>query len=66
MNSRLVHGYYVLDGLPSKFNLTLGVGKNSHTVVCQHGGQSSAGLRQLATLGNPLARANRSGHASPR
>ena len=37
MNSRLVHGYYVLDGLPIKFNLTLGAGKNARTVVCQHG-----------------------------
>ncbi|MDE2252693.1 MAG: TrbG/VirB9 family P-type conjugative transfer protein [Betaproteobacteria bacterium] len=41
MNSRLVHGYYVIDGLPSKFNLTLGVGKDARTVVCRHGGQDA-------------------------
>ena len=44
MNSRLVHGYYVIDGLPSKFNLTLGVGKDARTVVCQHGSQESTGF----------------------
>ena len=36
MNSRLVHGYYVIDGLPTKFKLVLGVGKNSRAVTCHH------------------------------
>ena len=36
MNSRLVHSYYVIDGLPTKFKLVLGVGKNSRAVTCHH------------------------------
>ena len=36
MNSRLVHGDYVIDGLPTKFKLVLGVGKNSRAVTCHH------------------------------
>jgi type IV secretion system protein VirB9 len=36
MNSRLVHGYYVIDGLPQKFKLVVGVGKNSRSVTCHH------------------------------
>ncbi|MHB1657633.1 MAG: TrbG/VirB9 family P-type conjugative transfer protein [Burkholderiales bacterium] len=36
MNSRLVHGYDVIDGLPTKFKLVVGVGKNSRSVTCHH------------------------------
>ena len=36
MNSRLVHGDYVIDGLPTRFKLVLGVGKNSRAVTCHH------------------------------
>uniref|UniRef100_E6QPE3 Conjugal transfer protein TrbG/VirB9/CagX (Modular protein) n=1 Tax=mine drainage metagenome TaxID=410659 RepID=E6QPE3_9ZZZZ len=36
LNSRLVHGYYVIDGLPTRFKLVLGVGKNSRAVTCHH------------------------------
>ena len=43
MNSRLVHGYYVIDGLPTRFKLVLGVGKNSRAVTCHHE-QANAGF----------------------
>ncbi|CQR44936.1 Conjugal transfer protein TrbG/VirB9/CagX [Thiomonas sp. CB3] len=36
MNSRLVHGYFVIDGLPQKFKLVVGVGKDSRSVTCHH------------------------------
>ncbi|SCC93197.1 Conjugal transfer protein TrbG/VirB9/CagX [Thiomonas sp. X19] len=36
MNSRLVHGYFVLDGLPQQFKLVVGVGKNARSVSCRH------------------------------
>jgi type IV secretion system protein VirB9 len=36
MNSRLVHGYFILDGLPQKFKLVVGVGKSSRSVACNH------------------------------
>ena len=37
MNSRLVHGYYIVDGLPAKFKLVLGVGRDVNSVECLHG-----------------------------
>ncbi|MDA8093936.1 MAG: TrbG/VirB9 family P-type conjugative transfer protein [Betaproteobacteria bacterium] len=37
MNSRLVHGYYILDGLPRRFKLVVGVGRNARSVTCRHG-----------------------------
>jgi len=37
MNSRLVHNYYIIDGLPSKFKLVLGVGRDANSVECTHG-----------------------------
>jgi len=37
MNSRLVHGYYVIDGLPQEFKLVLGVGDHAQAVTCSHG-----------------------------
>ena len=43
MNSRLVHGYFIIDGLPQKFKLVVGVGKGSHSVTCRHA-QPTAGL----------------------
>jgi len=36
MNSRLVHGYFVIDGLPTRFKLVVGVGKSSRSVTCHH------------------------------
>lgn len=36
INSRLVHGYYIIDGLPSRFELLLGAGKAARTVTCAH------------------------------
>jgi type IV secretion system protein VirB9 len=36
INSRLLHGYYVIDGLPSRFELLLGAGKAARTVSCAH------------------------------
>ena len=37
INSRLVRGYTILDGLPDKFKLVVGVGKEAQTVTCAHG-----------------------------
>jgi P-type conjugative transfer protein TrbG len=37
INSRLLHGYYVIDGLPSRFKLLVGTGKAARTVTCSHG-----------------------------
>jgi type IV secretion system protein TrbG len=37
INSRLLHGYYVIDGLPGRFELLLGAGKTARTVICAHG-----------------------------
>ena len=36
LNSRLVHDYFVIDGLPQKFKLVVGVGKGSRSVTCHH------------------------------
>ena len=36
MNSRLVHDYVVIDGLPQKFELVVGVGDSARTEVCEH------------------------------
>ncbi len=37
VNSRLVHDYYLVDGLPAKFKLVLGVGSDARSVECTHG-----------------------------
>jgi hypothetical protein len=37
INARLLHGYYVIDGLPTRFNLLVGAGKAARTVTCSHG-----------------------------
>ena len=42
MNSRLVHGYFIIDGQPQKFKLAVGVGKDAKSVTCRHG-QASGG-----------------------
>lgn len=34
LNSRLVNGYYIIDGKPTKLSLVLGVGDNAQTVRC--------------------------------
>lgn len=36
INSRLLHGYYVIDGLPKRVELLLGAGKRARTVICAH------------------------------
>jgi len=36
INSRLLHGYYVIDGLPTRFELLVGAGKAARTVTCAH------------------------------
>jgi len=36
INSRLLHGYYVIDGLPTRFELLVGAGKSARTVTCAH------------------------------
>ncbi len=36
MNSRLVHDYVVIDGLPQKFELVVGVGSSARNEVCEH------------------------------
>ena len=35
LNSRLVNGYYIIDGKPAKLSLVLGVGTSAQTVQCQ-------------------------------
>ena len=35
LNSRLVNGYYIIDGKPAKLSLVLGVGASAQTVKCQ-------------------------------
>lgn len=42
LNSRLVHGYFVIDSLPQKFKLAVGVGKGARSVTCEHA-QASTG-----------------------
>ena len=41
LNSRLVNGYYIIDGKPAKLSLVLGVGTNAQTVVCEKSVQNS-------------------------
>ena len=41
LNSRLVNGYYIIDGKPAKLSLVLGVGDNAQTVKCEKSVQSS-------------------------
>ena len=36
INSRLLHGYYVIDGLPTRFELVVGAGKSARIVTCAH------------------------------
>ncbi len=36
MNSRFVHNYVVIDGLPQKFELVVGVGTTARSEVCEH------------------------------
>lgn len=35
LNSRLVNGYYIIDGKPAKLSLVLGVGTSAQTVQCE-------------------------------
>ncbi len=35
LNSRLVNGYYIIDGKPAKLSLVLGVGTDAQTVQCE-------------------------------
>jgi hypothetical protein len=35
LNSRLVNGYYIIDGKPAKLSLVLGVGDSTQTVQCE-------------------------------
>ena len=35
LNSRLVNGYYIIDGKPAKVSLVLGVGTSAQTVQCE-------------------------------
>jgi type IV secretion system protein VirB9 len=37
INSRLLHGYYVIDGLPARFKLIVGAGKTTRAATCSHG-----------------------------
>ncbi|MDI1245149.1 MAG: TrbG/VirB9 family P-type conjugative transfer protein, partial [Rhodoferax sp.] len=41
LNSRLVNGYYIIDGKPAKLSLVLGVGDNAQTVKCEKSVQNS-------------------------
>ena len=36
INSRLLHGYYVIDGLPGRFELLVGAGSAARAVTCAH------------------------------
>jgi len=41
LNARLVNGYYIIDGKPTKFSLVLGVGASAQTVKCEKTVRSS-------------------------
>ena len=41
LNSRLVNGYYIIDGKPAKLSLVLGVGTSAQTIQCEKSGQNS-------------------------
>jgi type IV secretion system protein VirB9 len=41
LNSRLVNGYYIIDGKPAKLSLVLGVGNSAQTVQCQKSSSNS-------------------------
>ncbi len=41
LNSRLVNGYYIIDGKPAKLSLVLGVGERAQTVKCEKTVQTS-------------------------
>ena len=41
LNSRLVNGYYIIDGKPAKLSLVLGVGASAQTVQCQKSSPNS-------------------------
>ena len=36
LNSRFIHNYVVIDGLPKKFELVVGVGSQARSEVCEH------------------------------
>jgi len=40
MNSRLIHNYVVIDGLPQKFELVVGVGSDASSEICEHNPKS--------------------------
>ena len=40
LNSRLVNGYYIIDGKPAKLSLVLGVGESAQTVKCERSVQT--------------------------
>jgi len=42
INSRFARGYQVLDGLPEKFKLAVGVGSDAETVECTHSGDKTS------------------------
>ena len=35
LNSRLVNGYYIIDGKPAKLSMVLGVGASAQTIMCE-------------------------------
>jgi type IV secretion system protein VirB9 len=41
LNSRLVNGYYIIDGKPAKLSLVMGVGSSAQTIQCEKSGQNS-------------------------
>jgi type IV secretion system protein VirB9 len=43
INSRFARGYEILDGLPEKFRLVVGVGSNAQSIECGHGQTQPAG-----------------------
>lgn len=36
INSRLVNNYFIIDGMPAKFKLAIGVGDDAHSTTCEH------------------------------
>ncbi len=42
INSRLANNYFVIDGLPEKFKLVVGVDKGARTVTCEQGAAPKA------------------------
>ncbi len=52
INSRLVRGYDILDGLPMAFSLVAGVGSDAQAVECEHKGHTRHALLPLFSSGN--------------